>query len=122
MKKSESTERVKSALLNSWSIESSSKWKASNPALGQCGVTALVVQNHFGGEIYKTLIEKPGRASLWHFYNRINNEYVDFTESQFDEPVLYDNLVSSRDEAYEDTNGDQYRCLNEAVDMYLGSK
>ncbi len=41
--------RIYEALIRSWSIETSSKWTTENPAKGQCGVTALVVQDIYGG-------------------------------------------------------------------------
>lgn len=53
---------ITDALLQSWSLQSSSKWTKDNPAKGQCGVTALVVNDLFGGEIMKTKL--PGG---WHF-------------------------------------------------------
>lgn len=34
-------------LFKCWSINSSSKWTQDNPANGQCGVTALVVNDLF---------------------------------------------------------------------------
>ena len=111
---------VETALLQSWSRESSSKWKHKNPALGQCGVTALVVQDILGGEIYKTIVEKPGVPPLWHFYNKVDGKFVDFTSSQFDDPVAYDNVSSERTEAFADTNSEQYSYLKKAVNTYLG--
>lgn len=45
---------VKEILLEAWSIESSSKWTNENPVAGQCGVTSLVIQELFGGEILKS--------------------------------------------------------------------
>lgn len=36
------------ALRKSWSIETSSKWTSESPAKGQCGVTALIVQELCG--------------------------------------------------------------------------
>ena len=108
-------ESVEAALLTSWSSESSTKWKQSNPALGQCGVTALVVQDNLGGEIYKTIVQKPGGHPLWHFYNRVNGKFIDFTSSQFDEPVSYENVESERAEAFADTNTEQYAYLSQAV-------
>lgn len=36
------------ALRQSWSIETSSKWTSESPAKGQCGVTALIVQELCG--------------------------------------------------------------------------
>lgn len=65
-------------LLTVWSIESSSKWSPQNPANGQCGVTALVVNDFLGGEILKTKT-----PDGWHYYNKIDGIRCDFTESQF---------------------------------------
>ncbi len=45
--------QIYEALIRSWSIETSSKWTIENPAKGQCGVTALVVQDICGGKIKK---------------------------------------------------------------------
>ena len=42
-----SIESVRNVLYKSWSLESSSKWTRENPAKGQCGVTALVVNDLF---------------------------------------------------------------------------
>ncbi|MBM7583702.1 hypothetical protein JOC86_000239 [Bacillus pakistanensis] len=39
-----------------WSINSSSKWTIKNPAKGQCGFPALVVNDLFGGVIVKTRV------------------------------------------------------------------
>lgn len=111
--------RVKAALENSWSSGSSSKWTAKNPALGQCGVTALVVQDCLGGEIIKTRIAKPEVGEILHFYNLIDNKPVDFTISQFDEPINYDNQPSNRKEAFKDTNAQQYDYLSSTVKKHL---
>ena len=109
-----STTRLIDALKSSWSLESSSKWTQDNPALGQCGVTALVVQDFLGGEILKTEY-----GEIWHFYNLIDDEPVDFTKSQFDKPIAYSNRVSSREEAFADTNAQQYDYLRAAVQKHL---
>ena len=61
--------RIYEALIKSWSIETSSKWTIENPAKGQCGVTALVVQDIYGGEIKKTKARE-----AWHFYNFIDGQ------------------------------------------------
>jgi hypothetical protein len=108
----ERIERMKRALVNSWSIQSSSKWSLVNPAKGQCGVTALVVQDFLGGEIKKTKVK-----NSWHFYNVIAGERYDFTETQFDEMIDYTNFPSNRDEAYLDTNDAQYCYLKQKVKL-----
>ncbi|MCT7376375.1 hypothetical protein N5A92_15175 [Chelativorans sp. EGI FJ00035] len=93
-------------LRSAWSAESSGKWSAENPASGQCSVTALVVQDLFGGEILKT--ETPAGS---HFYNRIGGRRWDFTLSQFGRPILFDDTPSSRQEALADTTPAQYEAL-----------
>ena len=98
------------ALRKSWSGKSSTLWRADNPALGNCGVTALVVQDHLGGEILKTKF-----GDIWHFYNRVDGKRMDFTESQFERPIVYDDIESDRDGAFADTNSEQYNYLSSAV-------
>jgi xanthine dehydrogenase iron-sulfur cluster and FAD-binding subunit A len=89
-----------------WSRETSSRWCAEAPATGQCGVTALVIQDAYGGEILKTRLD-----AGWHFYNRLNGTRLDFTAGQFTEPPDYADLPSSREEAFADTNASQYGAL-----------
>ena len=112
-----SVDSFRAALESSWSRESSSIWKVDNPALGQCGVTALVAQNILGGDILKT---KYGKN--WHFYNRIGDKTIDFTQSQFDKPMQYSDFASDRKEAFEDTNEQQYTYLYSAVNNALSAK
>jgi hypothetical protein len=45
-------ERLLAALHQAWSPASSRHWRPDNPALGQCDVTALVVQDWLGGEAF----------------------------------------------------------------------
>jgi hypothetical protein len=97
-----------------WSKESSSKWTPQNPAAGQCGVTSLVVHDLFGGEILKTPTQEG-----WHFYNRINGQRYDLTESQFAEKIRYEDIPSSREEAFADTNAEQYDYLRKSVMKHL---
>ena len=99
-------EWIRARLRESWSIRTSSLWSEDDPARGQCGVTALVVNDHLGGEILRTPI---GRT--WHFYNRVGNRTLDLTAEQFETPIVYLDVVSSRDEAFADTDEDQYREL-----------
>lgn len=55
-----------------------SKWSEDNPSCGQCCVTALVIQDLFGGDIYSC---KVGKNS--HFVNIINERIIDKTSEQF---------------------------------------
>ncbi|WP_395395466.1 hypothetical protein WBP07_08405 [Novosphingobium sp. BL-8A] len=68
----------------------------SNPCRNQCAVTALAVQHYFGGDIFKTAT-KGGT----HFYNQVDGRFWDLATDQFDEPIPYDNTLTSKEEAHE---------------------
>src|SRR3954471_11335838 len=106
--------RVAAALQASWSLETSGRWLASNPARGQCNVTALLVNELFGGEILKTPLPEGD-----HFYNRIDGETIDLTANQFDAPIAYSDLVSSRDEALAGTSAARYEALRAAFTKHF---
>ncbi|MFC4544839.1 hypothetical protein ACFO25_00530 [Paenactinomyces guangxiensis] len=103
-------EKLLRILCHVWSEKSSTKYSPENPARGQCGVTALVVNDLFGGEILKTPLPEG-----WHFYNRIHGQVYDFTASQFKEEIKYEDILSSRDEAFADTNEQQYHYLKHSI-------
>ena len=54
------------------------KWSEDNPSVGQCLVTALVIQDRYGGDIYSC---KVGNNS--HFVNIVNERIIDKTADQF---------------------------------------
>lgn len=112
---------VKNVLIKCWSLESSSLWTADNPASGQCNVTALVIQDSFGGEIFKTPVDK-----TWHFYNFINGKRYDFTIAQFKVLPPYYDFSSNREEAFALINENQYFYLasrfNQEYSQYLEKK
>jgi len=85
---------VLGALRKAWSSSTSSQWTATNPATGQCNVTALLIHELFGGDLLKTPLPAGD-----HFYNRIGGQRYDFTASQFDRPIAYADLPASRAEA-----------------------
>ena len=107
-------EQIMKALYKSWSSDSSSKWSQDNPAKGQCGVTALIVNDLLGGEIRKTKLPEG-----WHFYNFINGKRYDLTVSQFKEDILYMDIPSNRNEAFSDTNEKQYNYFKQSVINHL---
>lgn len=76
--KNKQIENLIELLFTTWSLHTSSKWTSTNPAKGQCGVTSLVVNELFGGDILKTQTPEG-----WHFYNRIEGQRYDLTETQF---------------------------------------
>ena len=54
------------------------KWCEENKALGQCAITALVLNDFLGGKIMRCESEYGS-----HYYNLINDKIVDLTVSQF---------------------------------------
>lgn len=100
---------VSAKLRRAWSSATSSRWTTDNPANGQCSVTALLLHERFGGELLKTRI---GAAD--HFYNRIAGQRVDLTADQFADPITYDDLPATVDEALADTSTVQLDALRAA--------
>lgn len=82
-----SIEDLGRALECSWSKQTSADpdvWSADNPAWGQCAVTALVVQDYFGGDLLRVQASGPGFPSWGHYWNRLpSGLVVDFTQRQF---------------------------------------
>jgi hypothetical protein len=104
-------EDLEERLREAWSNQTSTKWTEQNPARGQCSVTALAVQRLCGGEILKT--DTPDGL---HFYNRVDGVRRDLTASQFDGPIVYQDLPSGADEAMADTNPAQLDALVSKLD------
>jgi hypothetical protein len=97
-------------LKQAWSPETGRQWRRDNPACGQCNVTALVVQDQLGGDILKTDV-----GGEWHFYDYIDGRRWDPTVSQFDAPIGYADLPSSRDEAFGGASRESYEALKRRV-------
>ncbi len=77
-------------------------------------MTALVVHDLLKGKILKTPTHQG-----WHYYNYINGERYDFTASQFPQEMDYQDIVSNREEAFSDTNQQQYAYLKNSVEQLL---
>lgn len=105
-------------LRRSWSAGSSSLWSEENPARGQCGVTSIVIQKIYGGEIRKT--KTPD--GQWHFYNIIDNCRYDFTSEQFFSGIEYLDILSSPKEAFKGTNANQISYLMNEFSKNLNRK
>jgi hypothetical protein len=108
--------RVAAALLASWSLKTSGQWLATNPARGQCNVTALLINELFGGQILKTPLPEGD-----HFYNRIDGQRIDLTDVQFDIPVNYLDIESDRTEALAGTSAAKYAALKAAFSEHSHS-
>ena len=54
--------------------------KSNDPTYGQCAITATLVYDMFGGTIHKIKVNGGGT----HYFNKINDHYIDLTRDQFD--------------------------------------
>lgn len=109
--------RVRKALESAWSLETAKQWSKENPANGQCNVTTAVVHDLFGGEILRTRYPE-----VWHFYNRIDGQRCDLTDSQFIRPDArfsapdpYEDQVTNREAAMLGIPQREYKTLKEAL-------
>lgn len=76
-------EKLKILLSLSWEEETCSpglrnNWSKEIPSLGQCAITALVVNDFFSGKIMRCMT-----TSGSHYYNLIDNKFIDLTVEQF---------------------------------------
>jgi len=56
-------------------------WTPDNPAKGHCAVVAMIVQEYFGGEIMRCLVDDP--EPIVHYYNKVGGRNIDLTWDQF---------------------------------------
>lgn len=72
---------IEAQIAAAWAAETSTheSWSPDNPAAGQCAVTALVVQDVYGGDLLRVVNE--GES---HYFNRLpDGREVDLTRGQF---------------------------------------
>lgn len=81
-------ESLAEALERAWSRQTSADpehWIPENPAWGQCAVTALVVQDEFGGDLLRATVD-----DVSHYWNLLpDGSEVDLTREQFPEGATY---------------------------------
>jgi hypothetical protein len=81
---------VEQVIRASWSRDSCDPvdlddWSTENPARGHCGVTALVVQEHLGGDLLLAdVVHADGSRQGVHYWNRLpDGTEIDLTREQF---------------------------------------
>ncbi|MBP9728113.1 MAG: hypothetical protein KBD27_01915 [Candidatus Moranbacteria bacterium] len=82
---------LEKALQKSWSKETSyspESWTVDNPAVGQCAITALVVNDYHGGEIVWADVALSDGQAISHYFNLINGKEIDLSRSQFPEGTV----------------------------------
>jgi len=61
------------------------RWTKENPSLGQCSITAFLVQDIFGGKVYGV----PLNDGNYHCFNVVDGHVFDITSEQFDYELSY---------------------------------
>ena len=66
------------------------RWSEENPTLGQCSITAFLVQDLFGGRVFGVPLDDGN----FHCFNVVNDCTFDLTSEQFgDKELDYDHVV-----------------------------
>jgi hypothetical protein len=71
-------------------------WSKENRTLGQCSVTAFLVQDVFGGEVYGIPLKEGG----YHCFNVADDHLFDLTSAQFKEKLDYNDCVLQKREVH----------------------
>ncbi len=123
--------QLRTALAKSWSPESiypGLHWDSTNPARGQCVVSALVIQHYLGGDFRRYQVVVDGITEK-HYVNVLpNGEIVDTTRSQYAKDVKLiesspslDRYTSVREKLLDDKDTQRrYQILSLAVAKQLG--
>ena len=92
-------------------------WSPENKTMGQCSITAFLVQDIFGGKVYGVL--RPG--GNYHCYNDVDGCIFDLTSEQFgDEILVYENNPEQFREVHfaKQEKKERYEYLREKLKEY----
>ncbi|MBB4764130.1 hypothetical protein ACFQFC_07920 [Amorphoplanes digitatis] len=116
------TELLRTTLLTAWGPDTCdphdlADWRPENPSRGQCGVTALLVQDLFGGELVLGEVLVDGVKVGHHYWNRLpGGRDVDLTADQFHPPeVVTGGVVRRRPPGAPARCREQYELLRRRV-------
>ena len=93
------------------------RWTSDNKTLGQCSVTAFLVQDIFGGDVYGVRLDDGN----YHCYNIVNGIKFDLTSEQFDHELIYDDKYKQKREVHFSKleKYERYKYLSKKLDEYL---
>ena len=121
---------VEAAVRSSWGAdtcpsEGRPRWSPSNPARGQCGVTAMVLNDLLGGELIRGEVRVDGEFTDYHWWNRVGMGIeIDLTREQFSsEEIVTGGVAVSR----KPVNSwrrlrEEYEILRSRVEEHLGAQ
>ena len=95
------------------------RWTPENKTLGQCSITAFLVQDLFGGEVYGI----PREGGNFHCYNAIGGARFDLTSEQFGEEakdLVYDDQYLQKREIHfaKAEKKERYEVLKSLIGQY----
>lgn len=96
------------------------EWSKDNITLGQCSITAFLVQDIFGGKVFGVL--RPG--GNYHCYNVIDGVTFDLTSEQFgDEKLNYEDNPQQLREVHfaKQEKKERYEYLRDELKKYCDS-
>lgn len=98
-----------------------SQYSENNKTCGQCSITAFLVQDLFGGDVYGIMTE----GGNMHCYNVIDDSCFDLTSEQFGEKagsLVYDKkTLQSREQHFAKTEKyERYQLLCSRIEKYDG--
>jgi len=120
---------IEKALGDSWAADTCSPddlarsgWQADNPAWGHCDITALLVNDLFGGELVVGEVYHHGVQQGFHWWNRLpSGTEIDLTRSQFRlGQTITTTRVVARPPGKPPRRFDEYQLLRERVSDRLG--
>ena len=92
--------QIEQAIEASWSLDTAEEddgWTPDNPSRGQCDITALVVQDIFGGDLLAAPVLRDGEQVEWHMWNRLPGGLeVDLTRGQLTDETVGEPRVLER--------------------------
>lgn len=118
---------VTRAVRASWGVDTCdpadrADWRPDNPARGQCGVTALVLQDLLGGDLVLGEVHVAGERTGYHYWNRLDGAEVDLTLGQFGaEETVVSGQVVPRPAGPPRRCRTEYELLRDRVLARLGS-
>lgn len=93
-------------------------WTQENKCFGMCAITALIINDYFGGQIAKIKVD-----NISQYFNLINDEIIDLTKNQFSNEPNYTNYeLISRESILAENTTKRYNLLrNKLLPKLLNS-
>ena len=123
----ENIHQLYDALTHSWTRETCTsrlrhKWSDKDYTCGQCAITAFIVQDIFGGNIYEVPLENGGV----HCFNIIDGLSVDLASEQFGDKVkdldyAHATLQDRESRMQEPEKAERYEKLKSNLTAYLSN-